>query len=243
MKSNSTPVPVKTTRTIMANASSEHRPKRILKFSATLLVLALLAYPALLVSQSWRGHKSHPAIQLATIADLSANAIDRYLTQLEIGMQNLGADLAGTHKKLDLDRAYKLVNRFQTLHTELGNVMLIRSDGQILLTGNIPGNRDLPTLAKDSAFMRFRGELQQGPSFVIGQPVLGHIDNSWVVSARYAVTDQTGTLPYILSAHLPANMLQRCPLQVNVHSIPPVQRGGAGPLEDIPSPEPDAASL
>ena len=193
----------------MANASSEHRPKRILKFSATLLVLALLAYAAFLVSQSWRETKSDQAIQWATITDLSANAIDMYLTQLEIGMQNLGADLAGTHKKLDLDRAYKLVNRFQTLHTELGNVMLIRSDGQILLTGNIPGNRDLPTLAKDSAFMRFRGELLQGPSFAIGQPVLGHIDNSWVVSARYAVTDQTGKLVYILSANLPANMLQR----------------------------------
>ena len=77
----------------MANASSEHRPKRILKFSATLLVLALLAYAAFLVSQSWRETKSDQSIQLATIADLSANAIDMYFTQLEIGMQNLGADL------------------------------------------------------------------------------------------------------------------------------------------------------
>src|SRR3989338_6028568 len=143
MKSNSTPVPVKTTRTIMANASIEHRPKRILKFSATLLVLALLAYAAFLVSQSWRETKSDQAIQLTTLADLSANAIDMYFPQLEIGMQNLGADLAVTHKKLDLDRAFKLVKRFQGLHTELGNVMLIRSDGRILLTGNIPNSSDL----------------------------------------------------------------------------------------------------
>ena len=101
----------------MANASSEHRPKRILKFSATLLVLALLAYAAFLVSQSWRETKSDQSIQLATIADLSANAIDMYFTQLEIGIQNLGADLADmhnkrTHKKPDLDRAFKLVSRF-----------------------------------------------------------------------------------------------------------------------------------
>lgn len=193
----------------MVNASSGHRPKRILKFSATLLVIALLAYAAFLVSQSWRETKSDQSIQLATIADLSANAIDMYFTQLEIGMQNLGADLAGMHKKPDLDRAFKLVNRFQTLHTELGNVMLIRSDGQILLTGKTPNSRDLPTLANDPAFMRFRGELLQGPSFVIGQPVLGHIDDSWVVSARYAITDQSGKLVYILSANLPADMLQR----------------------------------
>ena len=198
----------------MANASSEHRPKRILKFSATLLVLALLAYAAFLVSQSWRETKSDQSVQLATIADLSANAIDMYFTQLEIGMQNLGADLADmhnkhTHKKPDLDRAFKLVSRFQALHTELGNVMLIRSDGQILLTGKIPNSRDLPTLANDPAFMRFRGELLQGHSFAFGQPVLGHIDERWVISARHAITDRSGKLAYILSANLPADMLQR----------------------------------
>jgi PAS domain S-box-containing protein len=193
----------------MVNANSEHHRKRLLKYSAILLVLALLAYATFLISQSWREAKSEQAGQLATIADLSENAIDIYLTQLEIGMQNLGADLADTHNKLDLDRAFTLVKRFQGLHTELGNVMLIRGDGQLLLTGNTPNSRDLPTLANDSAFMKFRGELLQGPAFAIGQPVMGHIDNSWVVSARYAVTDETGKLLYILSANLPANMLQR----------------------------------
>lgn len=227
----------------MVNASSEHRPKRILKFSATLLVLALLAYAAFLVSQSWRETKSDQSIQLATIADLSANAIDMYFTQLEIGMQNLGADLAGTHKKPDFDRAFKLVNRFQALHTELGNVMLIRSDGQILLTGNTPNSRDLPTLAKDPAFMKFRDELLQGPSFAIGQPVLGHIDDSWVVSARYAVTGQSGKLAYILSANLPADMLQRYWVDSTIPRITAL-----GLIRDDGylvgrHPEPDAASL
>lgn len=193
----------------MVNASSEPRPKRILKFSATLLVLVLLAYATFLISQSWREAKSEQAVQLATIAELSENAIDMYFSQLEIGMRNLGADLADMHKKPDLDHAYRLASRFQGLHAELGNVMLIRDDGQILLTGTTPNSPDLPTLAKDAAFMQFRGELLQGSPFVIGQPVMGHIDNSWVVSARYAVTDQTGKLAYILSANLPASLLQR----------------------------------
>ena len=182
----------------MISASGVHHPKRILKYSATLLVLTLLVYATFLISQSWRETKSDQSIQLATIADLSESAIDVYFTQLEIGMQNLGADLAVTHKKLDLDRAFKLVNRFQRLHTELGNVILIRSDGQILLTGTTHNNRDLPTLANDSAFMKFRGELLHGPAFAIGQPVMGTIDNSWVIAARYAVTDQAGKLVYII---------------------------------------------
>lgn len=193
----------------MINASSEHHPKRILKFSATLLVIALLAYATILISQSWREAKSDQSSRLATIADLSENAIDMYFTQLEIGMRNLGADLPDTRKKPDLGRAYTLVSRFQQLHTELGNVMLIRGDGQILLTGTTPNSPDLPTLAKDSAFMKFRDELQHGPSFVIGQPVMGHIDNSWVISARLAVSDQAGKLTYILAANLPTDLLQR----------------------------------
>ena len=80
----------------MVNTSSEKRPGRILKYSATLLVAVLLAYAAFLVVQSWRETKSEQASQLATIAALSENAIDIYFTQLQIGMQNLGADLAVT---------------------------------------------------------------------------------------------------------------------------------------------------
>ena len=227
----------------MANTSSEHRPGRILKYSATLLVVVLLAYAAFLVSQSWREAKSEQASQLATIAALSENSIDIYFTQLKIGMQNLGADLAVTHKKPDLDRAFALVSRFQGLHTELDNVMLIRSDGQILLTGTTPNQPDLPTLAGDPAFKKIRDELQQGPPFAIGRPVTGHIDTSWVVSARYAVTDRAGKLAYIISANLPVDMMQR----YWIDSITP-RITALGLVRDdgylvSRYPEPDAASL
>jgi PAS domain S-box-containing protein len=193
----------------MPNISNEHRPGRILKYSATLLVVLLLAYAVFLVSQSWRKAKFEQASQIATIAALSENSIDIYFTQLRIGMQNLGADLATTNNKPDLKHAFALVSRFQSLHTELRNVMLIRSDGQILLTGTTANRPDLPTLAADPAFRNIRNELQQGFPFAIGRPVTGHIDKSWVVSARYAVTDREGRLAYIISANLPTDMMQR----------------------------------
>ena len=193
----------------MVDRSSEHRPGRILKYSAAMLVFALLAYAVFLVSQSWREAKSEQASQVATIASLSENSIDIYFTQLRIGMQSLGADLAATHKKPDLDRAFALVRRFQDLHTELDNVMLIRGDGQVLLTGAVPNRPDLPTLADDPAFGKIRDELQQGSPFAIGRPVTGHIDTSWVIAARYAVTDEAGKLVYIISANLPVDMMQR----------------------------------
>lgn len=193
----------------MNDASGVHHPKRYLKYAATALVFALLAYATFLVSHSWRETKSDQASQLATIADLSGIAIDTYFTQLETGMRNLGADLADTGKKPDFERAFRLVNRFQKLHTELGNVILMRGDGQILLTGTTHNSRDLPTLAKDSAFRKIRRELLHGPAFAIDRPVMGTIDKHWVVAARYAVIDQTGKLLYIISANLPADLLQR----------------------------------
>lgn len=192
----------------MVNSSSEQRPARMVKYAAILLVLALLAYAAFLAAQSWRETQSGQTRQLATIAALSGNALDIYLTQLHIDMQNLGADLPGTGKP-DLGHAFTLVSRFQTLHTELGNVMLLRGDGQVLLTGTTPNQPDLPTLAAEPAFRQIRDELQQAPHFAIGQPVLGNIDKRWVVSARYGVTDRAGKLAYVISANFPADMLQR----------------------------------
>ena len=192
----------------MPNTTSENRPGRIIKYSATFLVVALLAYAAFLVSQSWREAKSEQVSQVATIAALSENSVDIYLTQLRIGMQNLGAELSDTHNKTDLDRAYALVRRFQALHTELSNVMLIRSDGQLLLTGVTPNRPNLPTLADEPVFKKFVSELQPAPHFAIGQPVMGTIDNSWVIAARYAVADPAGKLVYIISANLPVDMMQ-----------------------------------
>jgi PAS domain S-box-containing protein len=192
----------------MTNTSGEHRPRRLLKYSAILLVAAQLAYAAYLALETWRTVKSEQAGLLATVADLDASAIDSYFSQLEIGMRNLGAELTDSRIKHNLGRTYDLVHRFQKLHTELGNVILMRGDGQLLLTGNEPNNPDMPTLAGDPVFMKFRGELQQSARLVIGRPVAGNIDKRWVVAARYAVNDRAGKPVYIISANLPAGLLQ-----------------------------------
>ena len=227
----------------MAIAGSDHHQYRVLKYTVTLLVLLLLAYAAFFTRQSRRDAESEQATRLATIADLSANAIDIYLSQLEIGMRDLGMDLSDTGNKFDAGRAYVLVNRFQKLHTELDNIILMRADGQVLLTGNTPNSRDLPTLDGNSSFIEFRDELQQGPPFQIGRPVIGNIDKSWVVAARLAIADRNGKLRYILSANLPANLLQR----MSESSLPP-GIDALGLIRDDGYlvnryPEPDAANI
>lgn len=193
----------------MAFGGSEHHPHKVLNFSVSLLVLLLIAYAAFYSWQSRRDVESEQSGRLAMIAELGGNAFDIYFTQLEIGMRSLAMDLTGTGKKFDPKRAYTLVNRFQKLHTELGSTILIRADGQVLLTGKVHNRKDLPTLAKDPQFLKFREALQQGPSFQVGQPVIGNIDKSWVVAARLAIDDPKGKLAYILSANLPGDMMRR----------------------------------
>lgn len=226
----------------MVITSSEDRTGRILTYSATLFVVALLAYAAILVSQSWREAKAGQAAQLATIAALSANSIDIYLSQLQIGMRDLGDELPVTRSKSDLDRAYTMISRFQGLHKELSNVMLIGSDGQILVIGTNPDRSDLPTLANVPAFKQIRDELQETSPFAIGRPVAGNIDKSWVVAARYGVTDDAGKLIYIISANLPVDMLQRYwvdSISPNITALGLVRDDGYLVSR---YPEPDAAS-
>jgi PAS domain S-box-containing protein len=226
----------------MTNTSGEHRPRRLLKYSAILLVGAQLAYAVYFAVETWHEVRNEQAALLATVADLDASAVDSYFSQLDIGMRNLGAELTDRQRKRDLGHVYGLVHRFQKLHTELGNVILMRGDGQMLLTGNEPNNPDMPTLAGDPVFMKIRGELQQGPRFAIGSPVLGNIDKRWVVAARYAVNDRAGKLVYIISANLPAGLLK--PYWVN-SAIPKISALGLvrddGYLVSY-YPEPDAAS-
>jgi len=192
----------------MTNTRGVLHHNRFLKYASTALLFALLANAAFLVSQSWRDAGSDQANRLATIADLSGIGIDTYFSQLEIGMHSLGEELADTLDKHDLKRAFQLVSRFQSLHAELGNVILIRADGQVLLTGKVANNRNMPSLANNSEFIKFRGELQKGPVFAIGQPVMGNIDKRWVVAARYAIAGRDGKPGYIISANLPAELLQ-----------------------------------
>ncbi len=227
----------------MPNASTEQRPGRILNYAAALLVIVLLAYAAVLVSQSWHEAKSKQAGQLETITALSENSIDVYFNQLQIGMLNLSADISVTNRKSDLDRAFALVSRFQTLHTELDNVMLIRGDGQILLTGTTPNRPGLPTLSGDPSFNMLRDELLGGTPFVIGRPVTGNIDKRWIVSARYAVTDLQGKLVYILSANLPVDMMQRYWIDAITPRISTLGLVRDDGYLVSRYPEPDAASL
>jgi PAS domain S-box-containing protein len=213
--------------------------KKFLNFLALLAGVLLLGSTSLLLTRSWEEGKADHVAAMESIVDMSAIALDSYFTQLKLGMEMLGTDIGTTREGINLERTYRQVSRFQRLHAELGNVMLLREDGQVLLTGTTPFNSTLLTLGGDSAFVTMRNELMQGSPFAVGRPVLGRIDTRWVVAARYAITDPEGKLRFILSANLPGDFLRRF--------LPDAHRGAAFGLMRSDGylvsryPEPDAA--
>lgn len=191
----------------MISANNEQR-SRFFSNTTLALVILLFGFAALFSWLSWQDAKDEKSRQLATVADLGAKVLDSYFAQLEAGMRSLGKDLNGTRSQSELDHAYALVSQFQASHGELESVILMRADGQLLMTGDTPYSRELPTLGNELSFRNLLAELKKGPAFVIGQAISGHIDNSWVVPTRHGVTDKAGKLTYIISANLPINLVQ-----------------------------------
>jgi PAS domain S-box-containing protein len=192
----------------MTDSGGTSPRKKFLNLLAMLAGLILLGSMSQLLTRSWEEGKADHVARMESIVDMNAIALDNYFAQLKLGMEMLGADIAATREGINLERTYQQVSRFQRLHSELGNIMLLRADGQVLLTGTTPFNSTLLTLGGDPTFVTMRDELMQGPPFAIGRPVLGRIDTRWVVAARYAITDPEGKLRFILSANLPGNFLR-----------------------------------
>jgi PAS domain S-box-containing protein len=176
--------------------------------TAGILGLLLIIYAAAVTWYSWIDEKAESVRNMTTIAELEAMAIDSYFTHLEIDLKSLGEDLKQTGTRVDLDQAYALVKRFKEMHKELFNVTLIQLDGEVLLTAKTPPGTTHATLAKESSFIKFVEELNQGRILGIGQPLVGVVSKVVIVPVRYAVKDHQGHLIYIVSANLPHEHLR-----------------------------------
>lgn len=179
-------------------------PHRAVSFLAFLLLLSAIVFSW----QSWRKEMADKVEVLTNLMELEEQAIDTYFRRLENGMRLLAQDLIDTTDEADLDRAFGLVKRFKELNPEFLNVTFMREDGQVLLTARTPPAENLPTLANEPSFLKYRQELQEGHPICIDQPLLSIINNEWIVPFRYQVRNREDKLIYIISANLPVALLQ-----------------------------------
>jgi len=186
-----------------------HQPTRNLNRVFSSLSLCLIIYASFFSWQSWRVEKSDQIHNLQNVMELGEKAVDTFFTQLENSMLGLSQDIIAKDGPIDLDHAFNLVKRFKESHPELINITFIREDGQILFTAKAPPGPELPTLALEPSFLKYRNELQEGHPLSIGQPLISLMGKEWIIPLRFVIHDKEGKIVYFISANLPVEILQK----------------------------------
>lgn len=172
------------------------------------LALVVVVCAGLFSWRSWHEEKFNSINELNTIMELGSNAVDTYLVGLDRHLSWFEKDLTQTGDRIDLDRAFVLLQRFKEIHPELVNITLFRPDGQILLTAKTPPGSPQPSLAQEPSFIQYRDELQRGRPVSTGRPLTGVVSKMLIVPLRHALRAPNGEPNYILSANLTVEWLQ-----------------------------------
>ncbi len=181
---------------------------RNLRRGGSVLALLLTAFAVAYSWQSWRSEKAQQIERLSALAELEEKALDGYFSQFERALELLGRELIGDGGELDVQRARFAFKRYIEVHPELSDILLIRSDGQILITARTPADAALPSVANEPSFMQSREELLAGRSFSIARPMIGFVTKRWLIPFRYGVRDKKGNLLFILAAGMPLSKPQ-----------------------------------
>lgn len=180
----------------------KHASIQNLTRTAVILTVLLFLSAAAIGWYAWIDEKADAIRNLTSITMLEAKAADGYFTHLNAALKGLAENLTRQNEQIDLNQAFILVKRFREIHSELFNVSLIQSDGEVLLTAkNAPGTTKA-SLAKETSFITYIDDLKQGQEFRIGQPLISVVSKVVIVPLRHAIKDRQGNLRYILSANL-----------------------------------------
>jgi signal transduction histidine kinase/ActR/RegA family two-component response regulator/HPt (histidine-containing phosphotransfer) domain-containing protein len=200
----------------MNNASSASSAKNgqiksvwsLRRATASLLGLIVL-FACFFGWDSYRRTKQDSINELMTVMELSEKAVDTFATQIELAIRNLSLDLLDSNVdgSIDIKRATQLVRRFNSIHTELSSVLLIRADGQMLASSTALPGAKLPSVADSEAFRVFLKEERPG-QIDVSRAFVGPVVKKWILAFRYGIHDESGELKYYVSATLPVEFLQ-----------------------------------
>jgi len=192
-----------------------------------LLSLLLIIYAGIFSWQSWREEKANRIFNLQNIMALGSRAIDAYFMHLEACMLALNEEIIETDETIDIDTAFHQIKHFKGYHPELMNICFNRIDGEIMFTAETPPGNSQPPVTQDPSFQQYSSELQQGNPLRIGRPIALSDSHGWRIPLRYVINDKEGKPAYIISAHLPIEILQNY-----WKDAPFTQRGALGLIRD-----------
>ena len=187
---------------------NEFLSARNLKWGGSLFAFLFLAFGLVFSWQSWRAEKAGEIQHLSALVEVGEKALDSYFSQFERALDLLGRDVLDQDGELDAQRAQNVLKRFIEVHTELPDIALVRSDGQILVTAKSAPGAVLPSVANEPSFIQSREQLLKGQTLSIARPLIGLVVKQWVIPFRYGIRDKHGKLVFVITAGLPLSKPQ-----------------------------------
>ena len=175
--------------------------------SMALMILLVLGFTGLYTWATWQQVSKNLIAELSTVTELGEKSADHYFQLLHVSLSGLAEELQQSPTadgQYDLER----VRRYSRRHPELLDVSLIRQDGQMLLSTQADVGTVMPSLAARDTFMEARETMIRGQNFVFGRPTLGTLTQRWMIPLRHALRDRQGSLQAMVTAYLPAELLQ-----------------------------------
>ncbi len=109
----------------MHEPKARQAPLENLNVMLILFSTLVLLYALLLSWFSWSEEKNARTTELRTIAEMGEKSIDYYFTQLQADLQQLAMNWNENGDTLDLQRAYRDVQRYQQLRPEMINLAVL----------------------------------------------------------------------------------------------------------------------
>lgn len=184
---------------------SAHNIKRAFRLLLGLLVTTSFFFSILSWQEIRRAEEQH----LSALAELAGRSADTFFRHLQGSMGLLKMELGDAAKIIHSEAdVTAILQRFKNANPDLLNIILVRPDGQLIASANHDSTQPMPSVADERSFQLGLTAFNNGEWSDVGQPMLGRLNQKWVIPIRYAIRDDNGKLILILAAVLPLSTQQ-----------------------------------
>ena len=171
------------------------------------LLLVLSATAVVYGITTYRSVKHNQIRRLALVAGLTARSTEATLRHYEHGLQVLGGQLRAAGVRRHPALSHALLLRFRDANPELGGLIVMSPQGQILAASNIPLGAPFPVLTGKNFALGLQDALAS-PRLTIGPTKRGTLTPGWIVPLHYAVRNSQGHPIFVLGVALPVSREQ-----------------------------------
>lgn len=157
---------------------------------------------------SWETVKKAEENQLSLLAELESKSLDAFFSHFESHLRMLSQELLKNRISMESMEAHLLLKRFRQASPFLANLVIVRTDGQLIASANNPPGSKFPSYASESSFISGLETLRSGTDYEVGRPIYGKLVKEWTLPLRYAIRDANGKLLYFLTAPLSLSQQQ-----------------------------------